>query len=158
MGKTKIILSILILTFTISCNLKKWDCEFSLFEKLNEVPFPKDVNIIECSKSRKNTTWIYIKLDKDDINSFISKSNMHKYSDEIKDSINDAEKLLGPDDYRTIKNADLTTNNKYKLSNKTENLYIVRKMRQKLYLTYVIDIETGELFGEIYFPELNIHL
>ena len=158
MGKTKLILSILILIFTFSCSLKKQKCEFSLFEELNEVPFPKNVNIIECSKSRQNITWIYLKFDKSDINSFISQSNMHKYSDEINDSVNEADKLLGSDDYRTIKNADLITNDKYKLSEKTESIYIVEKMRQKLYLTYIIDTNTGELYGEIEYPELNIHL
>ncbi|NQY31489.1 MAG: hypothetical protein HRT69_18730 [Flavobacteriaceae bacterium] len=99
-----------------------------------------------------------MKFDKSDINSFISQSNMHKYSDEINDSVNEADKLLGSDDYRTIKNADLITNDKYKLSEKTESIYIVEKMRQKLYLTYIIDTNTGELYGEIEYPELNIHL
>ncbi len=151
----KFILSIL-LTLLVSCGNKptKESCNFDFFEKTSKLEFPKNVEIIDCLDNLNGDIWIHLQFSKKDAIDLISKLDFHSYSIDAEYLQEDSNKILPlfPDN-ESIKIFERYMSKKYVEIPKTDSTFITTISKEKQYLTYIINIQSGMFWGHIAYPD-----
>ncbi|WP_299249846.1 hypothetical protein [uncultured Aquimarina sp.] len=140
----------------ISCNgkLTKGSCDFEFFEKTSGIKFPDNVEIISCGDSLEGDVWVHLQLTKEDTSDFISKMDFQSYSSEAEYITEDKDKILPffPDN-DSIEVFEQNMFEKYVEIPKTDLTFIANISKEKQYLTYILNVESGLFWGHIAYPD-----
>ena len=148
----KLILIILFSISIISCiDVKtRTSCEFDFFENSSGMEFPNSVEIIDCEDDREGLIWLHLKFDKKSARDFISKNEMHQYSDELENSL---WKYAGIDDSELIESVARYLNDDIEQITKNQNTYLKTVQTEHQSVIYIINKENGYFWGQVGYPD-----
>ena len=129
---------------------------FEFFEKTSELKFPKNMEIINCGDSLEGDIWVHLQFSKEDTSDFISKMNFHSYSRDVEYIEEDTDKILPlfPDN-NSIETFEQNMYERYVQIPKTDLTFIATISKEKQYLTYILNVESGMFWGHIAYPDLS---
>lgn len=147
---------LLLFTLLISCGgkLTKGSCDFEFFEKISELNFPKNVEIINCGDSLEGDIWVHLQFSEKDASDFITKMDFHSYSNDAEYIEEDTDKILPffPDN-NSIETFEQNMSEKYVEIPKTDLTFIATISKEKQYLIYILNVESGLFWGHIAYPD-----
>jgi hypothetical protein len=145
-----------LLILLIGCNGKptKGSCDFEFFEKTSGIKFSNNVEIVNCGDSFEGDIWVHLQFAKEDASDFISKMEFHSYSSAAEYLEEDTNKILPffPDD-DSIEIFEQNMSVEYVEIPKTDLTFITTISKEKQYLTYVLNFESGMFWGHIAYPD-----
>ncbi|WP_407264587.1 hypothetical protein [Tenacibaculum maritimum] len=149
-----ILLNILILLISCSGKPTRESCDFNYFEETSKIKFPKEIEIINCGDSSEGSIWVHLQFSKKDAIAFIGKMNFHSYSSSPEYLENDKSKTLPiyPDN-SSIETFELNMDYEYIEIPKNDRTKIATISKEKQYLTYILNIESGMFWGHIRYPD-----
>jgi hypothetical protein len=139
-------------TSLISCiDVKtKSICEFDFFENSSGIKFPENVDILDCEDDLEGLIWLHLKFDRKSASDFITKNEMHQYSDKIE---NELFKLYGSEDDQLIESVSTYLNEDIQQITKSQNTYLKTVQTEHQFVIYIINKENGLFWGQIGYPD-----
>ena len=144
--------TLIILISLISCKNVKTEsrCEFDFFENSSGIKFPKSVEIIDCKDDLEGLIWLHLKFDQKSATEFVTKNEMHQYSDKLENSL---WKFAGIDDNELIKVASTYLNKNIQQITKNKKTYLKTVENENQSVLYIINKESGYFWGQIGYPD-----
>ncbi|WP_188605712.1 hypothetical protein [Aquaticitalea lipolytica] len=136
----------------ISCkNVKtKSYCEFDFFENSSGIKFPENVEILDCEDDLEGLIWLHLKFDRESALEFVTKNEMHKYSNKIK---NELSKLYGSEDDQLIESVSTYINENVEPITKNQDTYLKTVQTEHQFVIYIINKDSGYFWGQIGYPD-----
>jgi hypothetical protein len=144
---------VLILSVSLfSCKNVKTEssCEFDFFENSSGIKFPESVEIIDCEDDLEGLIWLHLKFDQKNTKDFITKNEMHQYSDKLENSL---WKFAGMNDSELIKSVETYLNENIQQIPKSQNTYLKTVETEHQSVIYIIDKDSGYFWGQIGYPD-----
>jgi len=131
------ILPMIIATLLLSCFNSSTSFEKDYYERITGIKFPKDYEVLETFDNMEFLTGTVFKIDTVTLRSFVNRYNFQMLT-ELRDL-----QLVSVNYLRTYKPSFASTS----------NIFFIRESKEKNHWTYVADLNRGELWAEIWYPD-----